>query len=616
MQRCRWVCKGTTMRRNGFLLGLGLLLGLGVLTYAKPSYAQQSTAFQLQQFRPWGDPQGMFQTQSGQTLGQWNYMVGLYLNYGLEPLTFRRTGQEIQPVVAHQLGADIVGAIGFLSWLEMNLSIPMTLYQVGVIPNDASFAPGDRGRNVSGFAFSDIKVALKAQALREKRHFLNLGFQAYLGIPSGNKELMNGEDSVSFGVSVFANKHIGLANIALNLGYRYLPPTIMVRLPIQHELTYSLAASFRVIKSRLDVIGDLSGAVSLSSLTVANVVPLELYLGARVFLLQGREDLALNAGISLPLSPGYGAPLFRFLVGVIWAPQARDTDGDGLLDHKDRCPTRKGPVANQGCPWPDTDGDGLTDNIDKCPKQKGTKSLEGCPDTDGDGLSDNVDRCPKRKGPKENKGCPWSDNDKDGIPDREDKCPNKKGPKANKGCPWGDLDGDGLTDNIDKCPNIEGPKENNGCPDPDRDKDGVVDRLDKCPDVPGIKEKQGCPKTVLVQVTKKEIKILQKIRFRTGSARILRRSYDILNQVVSVMKSREKMEIVVEGHTDNVGKKRYNLRLSQRRANSVMQYLVKQGIAKERLKAKGFGMSQPLVPNITRRNRAKNRRVQFRVVAQ
>lgn len=577
-------------------------------------HAQENTAFQLQQFRPWGDTQGMFQSQSGQTMGQWNYRVGLYLNYGFDPLTFRRNG-EFQSIVGHQLGADVVGAIGFLSWLEMAVSIPMTLYQVGAIPNDNSFQVEDRGKNLSGFAFSDIKVALKAQALREKQHFLNLGFQVYLGIPSGNKALMNGEDTVSFGLAAFANKHIGPVNIALNLGYRYLPPTTLVRIPIQHELTYSLGASYRVLKDRLDILGDLSGAVSLSNLTTANVVPLELYLGTRVFLLKGREDLSMTAGISFPFSPGYGAPLFRILVGVMWSPRARDTDGDGLMDHKDRCPKRKGPVANQGCPWPDTDGDGLTDNIDQCPKVKGLRSLKGCPDSDGDGLSDKVDRCPKRKGPKENKGCPWSDNDKDGLPDRIDKCPNKKGPKANKGCPWGDLDGDGLTDNLDKCPNIEGPKENKGCPDKDRDNDGVVDRLDKCPDVAGSKEKNGCPKKLLVKLTKKEIKILQKIRFRTGSSRILRRSYSILNQVVSVMKSRSNMKIVVEGHTDNVGRRSSNLRLSQRRAKAVMRFLIKKGIAKDRLSAKGFGMSRPLVPNITRRNRAKNRRVQFRVIS-
>lgn len=593
---------------------LGLLAYVGLVCCVQQQASAQNTAFQLQQFRPWGDPKGVLITQSGETLGQWNYFVGLYLNYAKDPLTFRGANA-VTSVMSDQLGADVLAGVGLLSWLDVTLAIPMTLYQVGTIPNATLFEPTDRGKDLTGFAMSDLKLQIKMQALREKRHIVNLGFQVFVSLPTGDKEKMGGEDPVSFGVKAFLSKNISIVNLGLNLGYRFLPPTTLGALKVQHELTYSLGASIRVWKPYLDVLVDIGGATAISDQTTLFAAPLELYVGVRGYPL-GNENLALTLGASFAITSGYGAPLARVLFGVMWAPQARDQDGDGLSDDKDRCPKRAGPRANQGCPWGDTDGDGLKDNVDKCPKKAGPKENQGCPwgDTDGDGVNDNEDKCPKTPGAKDNRGCPWGDADKDGLSDNIDKCPKQAGPKANKGCPWGDSDNDGLKDNEDKCPKKAGPKENQGCPDTDRDNDGIVDRLDKCPDVPGSKKRQGCPRKVLVVVRKTGIKILQRIRFRTGSATILRRSYSILNQVVSVLKSRSKLRIRIEGHTDNVGRKRYNLRLSKRRAASVKRYLIRKGVDASRLESEGYGMSKPLVRNNSRRNRALNRRVQFTIL--
>jgi outer membrane protein OmpA-like peptidoglycan-associated protein len=89
-------------------------------------------------------------------------------------------------------------------------------------------------------------------------------------------------------------------------------------------------------------------------------------------------------------------------------------------------------------------------------------------DTDGDGLMDPVDKCPTepedKDGFEDEDGCPDPDNDKDGLLDAEDKCPNEAGPKENAGCPDTDKDGDGVVDRLDKCPEIPGDKDNDGCP--------------------------------------------------------------------------------------------------------------------------------------------------------
>ena len=86
----------------------------------------------------------------------------------------------------------------------------------------------------------------------------------------------------------------------------------------------------------------------------------------------------------------------------------KDTDGDGVLDRHDECPTVPGPIENRGCPWGDTDNDGVLDKDDKCPDVPGPVENDGCPwkDTDGDGVPDKDDRCPTEAGLPEKQGCP------------------------------------------------------------------------------------------------------------------------------------------------------------------------------------------------------------------
>jgi outer membrane protein OmpA-like peptidoglycan-associated protein len=113
-------------------------------------------------------------------------------------------------------------------------------------------------------------------------------------------------------------------------------------------------------------------------------------------------------------------------------------------------------------------------------------------DTDGDGITDPQDACPTVAGIAAFQGCPDTDND--GIKDSDDKCPTVPGVARYEGCPIPDTDGDGINDEADKCPTIAGIARYNGCPIPDTDGDGVNDEEDRCPDVPGVVENRGCPK--------------------------------------------------------------------------------------------------------------------------
>jgi outer membrane protein OmpA-like peptidoglycan-associated protein len=114
-----------------------------------------------------------------------------------------------------------------------------------------------------------------------------------------------------------------------------------------------------------------------------------------------------------------------------------------------------------------------------------------------------------------------------------------------------------------------------------------------------------------VVVTVKELKLKKQVHFQHNSADILPDSMGILEELADVLKSRGEIKRVeVQGHTDNTGTPEYNQRLSQQRAQAVVDALVRLGVDSSRLEAKGYGQDRPLAPNTTDANRAKNRRVQ------
>ncbi|HTB53543.1 MAG TPA: DUF5723 family protein [Ferruginibacter sp.] len=260
-----------------------------------------------------------------------------------------------------------------------------------------------------------------------------------------------------------------------------------------------------------------------------------------------------------------------------------DTDGDGIVDSLDKCPTIKGFARYNGCPIPDTDSDGVNDEIDKCPTIPGLAKYNGCPtlDSDGDGVNDDVDKCPTVPGVPKYLGCPIPDSDSDGVNDEVDQCPTIKGLAKYNGCPIPDSDSDGVNDELDKCPTLKGPASNNGCP-------------------------------VLKKSIIQKINIAAKgLMFQTGKAVILKLSFPKLNTVVQILKANPSLNLDIAGYTDNSGDSVKNQKLSTDRANATKAYFVKKGIAESRITTEGYGDLKPIAPNTTPQGRAKNRRVEF-----
>lgn len=309
----------------------------------------------------------------------------------------------------------------------------------------------------------------------------------------------------------------------------------------------------------------------------------------------------------------------HFGFNLLFGRSEKDRDHDNVPDRVDACPDIPGLVSLHGCP--DKDGDGIADKDDACPFEPGPAAAKGCPDKDSDGIPDKDDTCPDVAGLAVFNGCP--DTDGDSIPDNKDDCPAIAGLAQFNGCP--DSDGDGVQDTQDRCPTIPGLPQLNGCP--DTDGDGVSDPSDNCPLVPGPASNHGCPvvekietpkEPARVQLTTEEQEVINKVfhnlEFETGKGIILQSSYAALDELLNLLKRKPTFKLLIDGHTDNVGGKAYNQKLSEARANAVKIYLTDNGIVESRIIAKGYGMMKPVFSNQTDAGRQKNRRVEFTIM--
>jgi len=220
------------------------------------------------------------------------------------------------------------------------------------------------------------------------------------------------------------------------------------------------------------------------------------------------------------------------------------------------------------------------------------------------------------------KEVPPADTDGDGVIDPTDQCPaTPPGTAVDAvGCPLApaDTDGDGVVDTLDQCPATPaGDKvDERGCTvvvpagNPDLDGDGVLNTADQCPDTPtGFKvDGVGC----MVEQTV----ALQSVNFEFGSDALTAEAKAILDGIAKSLAAQTAVKVQVTGHTDSLGPQSYNLTLSQKRAKSVVTYLTSVGVDAARLTSEGEGEFAPIASNDTEEGRAKNRRVEFKILTQ
>lgn len=167
-----------------------------------------------------------------------------------------------------------------------------------------------------------------------------------------------------------------------------------------------------------------------------------------------------------------------------------------------------------------------------------------------------------------------------------------------------DSDGDGVIDENDQCWNTPAgvQVDSKGCA-IDSDGDGVPDYLDKCAGTPlgTVVDTTGC---ALVIVS------LEGVHFASDSAKLTAEAKAILDRSIASIKANPSTRLDVEGHTDSRASDDYNLKLSQRRADAVVNYLTANGVSASRLNAVGKGESYPVASNDSKEGRQRNRRVE------
>lgn len=583
------------------------MAALASLAPTVASAQDASTDFQVEQFEP-QSAQGinLLNLARSKTLGHLDPSAGLFLHYAKDPLVLRELGSdEVESVVGNQLKGEILLGLGFYDIIDLGIAVPLVFFQDG---GDLSqFGRG--GASIDSFALSDIRVTPKVTVINPEWAG---GFGAALlvpvYIPVGDTDSFNSDGSVRAEprLALDYGHSSGLAVVA-NVGFQLRPKREARNFVSGNTVRWGGGLQIPVGWEPMKVVASVFGTVpmedaqaigSASASDLARGNPVEAVGGLQFQL---PADLIAQVGAGTGLNDSVGSPALRVFASLSYTPfgvKDQDTDGDGLMDSVDKCPTDPEDFDQfedeDGCPDPDNDGDGILDVDDKCPNEAGIPELNGCPpvDTDGDGFFDHVD-----------------------------KCPNEAGIAELEGCPPVDTDGDGIFDHLDKCPDVPGIPELEGCPAVDTDGDGVPDHLDKCPDEPGLPELEGCPKDgPKVVVTETEIRISETVYFDTGKATIQQRSFNLLDTVAFVLKRHTKITGVrVEGHTDDVGRDAMNMELSKNRAKAVRDYLVEKGIDANRLTSEGFGEERPkadikgLRGKALREARSMNRRVEFRI---
>ncbi len=617
-------------------------------------------SFNPQLFHPAPGPDEFVTVEPAAPLGHLQYQVGLYLNYARNEFaidtfdsTTNKAGSARANLIANALAADLWAGFGLWRRLQIAIQIPMTLFQNGQSFDDPNPAPdGTHIKAPNGFAFGDPRLHLKVLLYGKEKGF-QLALSHWLSFPFGNSGSFGGEKHFS-GFSgeprLLGEYNAARWRIGLFFGFLWRADNERFFSAVSsQQLTYGGAIAVDVVARRLTLLAEVYGRHDLCTASNAscdvsdfNSSPLEIDVAAKIRIISG---LSLNVGVGNGVVGGIGAPQPRVYLGAVWTPSNADRDHDGILDINDKCPDvpedKDGFQDRDGCPDPDNDNDTIPDDKDKCPNEAedfdGFQDEDGCPDpdNDNDGIDDLHDACPNdpedHKPPRPDDGCPLSktDSDGDGITDDKDKCPmdaeDKDGFQDEDGCPDPDNDNDGIPDNFDQCPNepedIDGFKDDDGCPDPDNDNDGIPDTKDKCPNEPetinGYQDEDGCPDKgppPKVKIEKGQIVILEKVFFETDKARILPKSFNLLDQVALTIKAHADFKIRIEGYTDAQGKMQHNIKLSQDRADSVMRYLVKKGIDPARLIAVGYGPVNPIANNKTSKGREANRRVEFHII--
>jgi hypothetical protein len=537
------------------------------------------------------------------------FALGLMMNYQQSPFSLYNIDrgsldETTVDVIDKQLTGEIHGAIGLLDRLQIGVAIPVTMFLEGQQFNGFGQATGE---DYSGAGLGDIRVEVKGAITQTSFGPEGQDGEFFLaGVLGGT--LPTGDDDKFLGDANFTGRARLVGEYRKNdvrlggmLGLLFREPTTLFGAEVGQQFMYGLAAEY-MLHRQVGLLGEWWGRHGFNN--YLDEAPMELDVAMRVKV---TSMVTLTGGGGVGLIKGIGSPEARGFLGVLFNPDFRDADGDGVYDLDDRCPDtredRDGFKDDDGCPDLDNDGDGIPDVEDKCPNDAEDldqfEDEDGCPeeDNDKDGVPDIKDPCPNAAedglGKRPADGCPSTteDSDGDGVVDAKDECPDdpedRDGFQDYDGCPDLDNDGDGIPDQFDTCPDQaedpDGFADEDGCPDPDNDQDGVPDAQDKCPTeketLNGNRDDDGCPDpgAEIVAMGTGKIDVSERITFK-GNA-LAGAGPTVVKLVGMLLKGRPELTVVRIEVSAAEG--------ADAKAEAIKAALVKAGVEAGRLKTAG-----------------------------
>ncbi len=584
--------------------------------------------------------------------GQFNARV--YLHYVNSPLVYYSMGDregDVTRLVSDALQLDAL-AMYHYDRFRLGIDIPVYLFTAGQVTQD-------------GAGLGDLALDGRVTVLDRADTPVGFAVGSRVSFPTTTVEAPVGYGGVAADVFGIIDGEVEGLLLTFNGGGRFVPEEELTNIKSNEQVFARLGAGYQIVDDA-GVSFDLNANMFLGELDNPGGIPIEGLLGG-----WGRIDnnFVLRGGVGTGFTPGVGSPIFRSVLTLGYEPaEDLDPDMDGLIGDEDQCPLDPEDKDSfedlDGCPDPDNDKDGIADLDDECindPEDPdGYQDEDGCPD-----LTTQITvRVQQQSGELvpdaeavitsadiedfESKGGPESVADLHEAtysvvataPDyventAEFTVPMEDGEDTvtivlQPDVIMGDLElkvmneaGDMLTDviwyldgGVGPAPINEGEVTVNipaGEHALDIRREGyVTDRRTIT-----IPEKASTEVVVVlkpsqVKVTKERIDVDGTVYFDTAKATIQARSFNLLDDVAgTLIDNPQLLKIRIEGHTDSRGGADYNRKLSDRRAKSVLQYLVNKGVEEERLEAIGYGEDKPVDPANNEEAWAKNRRVDF-----
>jgi OOP family OmpA-OmpF porin len=536
-------------------------------------------------------------------------------SYAMDPLVVVFESGDRMDLISDIGQLDLMGATT-IGPVRVGLDIPVYLFSGGQIVE-------------GGMGSGDVMFDVKGRILDRDEAAVGLAIDGRLFLPTATVDLPLGNPGLAWELAAVADKQFGPVLLAANLGNRGLPEVELANVTVNDQFFYRVGGGYEVTDAA-GISADLAGALTWSEGFSNNAsAPLEAILGG-----WGRvgDNTVIRGGLGTGLSQGIGAPVFRALLSVGYEPPiVRDTDEDGLVDTADPCPEQPEDFDS----WMDSDG---------CPDPSVLVQVR-LVNPDGEIVEEAAGTLRGEAEGGEGRGS-FEAMVHPGAYRFEAKAPGyrtidipvsipEQGPYLLELLLQPETGRLGLT--------VLGPE------DQPLAAYLVVDKKDRA-EVPadGLElellpgehellvqaeglalgkervtiEVDELSEVVIrlaptrVAVTRDKIEILEKVYFDTAKDTIKTESYPLLDEIVGILAERQDiLKVRIEGHTDERGGASSNQSLSERRAASVMRYLVDKGIAEDRLVSQGFGESQPVDPGHNATAWDKNRRVEFMIEA-